>query len=156
MIGFVGEYESTIDTKGRFLLPSGFKKQLPEGDSTFVINRGFEKCLTLYPTQSWTPLFSEISKLNDFDPKVREFRRYFLNGAIQVEMDSAGRLLLPKNLMEHAFLEKDIVLVSAVNKIEIWDKNKYQQFFETFSPEAFSNLANEVMNKRESGSARQD
>jgi len=150
MIGFIGEYESTIDAKGRFLLPAGFKKQLPEQESyVFVINRGFEKCLTLYPIQSWEPIFKEISQLNDFDPKVREFRRYFLNGAIQLELDSAGRVLLPKNLMEHASLEKDIVLVSAVNKIEIWDKNKYQQFFESFSPEAFSNLANEVMNKKD-------
>jgi MraZ protein len=149
MIGFIGEYESTIDAKGRFLLPSGFKKQLPEQESyLFVINRGFEKCLTLYPIQSWEPIFKEISQLNDFDPKVREFRRYFLNGAVQLELDSAGRVLLPKNLMEHASLEKDIVLVSAINKIEIWDKNKYQQFFESFSPEAFSNLANEVMNKK--------
>jgi MraZ protein len=149
MIGFIGEYESTIDAKGRFLLPSGFKKQLPEQESyVFVINRGFEKCLTLYPVQSWEPIFKEISQLNDFDPKVREFRRYFLNGAVQLELDSAGRVLLPKNLMEHASLEKDIVLVSAINKIEIWDKNKYQQFFESFSPEAFSNLANEVMNTK--------
>ncbi len=149
MIGFIGEYESTIDAKGRFLLPAGFKKQLPEQESyAFVINRGFEKCLTLYPIQSWEPIFKEISQLNDFDPKVREFRRYFLNGAVHLELDSAGRVLLPKNLLEHASLEKDIVLVSAVNKIEIWDKNKYQQFFESFSPEAFSNLANEVMNKK--------
>ncbi len=148
MIGFLGEYEATIDTKGRFLLPAGFKKQLPQ-DATaqFVINRGFEKCLTLYPLQTWEPIFSQISKLNDFDPKVREFRRYFLNGAIEVELDSAGRLLLPKNLMGHASLEKDIVLVSAVNKIEIWDKTKYNEFFESFTPEAFSKLANEVMNK---------
>ena len=149
MISFIGEYESTIDTKGRFLLPSGFKKQLPgEEAATFVINRGFEKCLTLFPIQSWKPIFKEISQLNDFDPKVREFRRYFLNGATQVELDNSGRLLLPKNLLEHASLEKDIVLVSAVNKIEIWDKIKYQQFFESFSPEAFSKLANEVMNKQ--------
>ncbi|MEJ7627675.1 MAG: division/cell wall cluster transcriptional repressor MraZ [Ferruginibacter sp.] len=147
MIGFIGEYDSTIDAKGRFLLPAGLKKQLPEDDTSFIINRGFEKCLTLYPSQSWKPIFKDISNLNDFDPKVREFRRYFLNGAQQVELDSAGRLLLPKNLMDHASLDKDIVLVSAVNKIEIWDKNKYQQFFESFSPEAFSNLANEVMNK---------
>ena len=84
-------------------MPAGFKKQLPTGGAThFVINRGFEKCLTLYPQQSWEPIFLEISQLNDFDPKVREFRRYFLNGATQVELDSAGRLLLPKNLMEHA------------------------------------------------------
>src|SRR5436190_15499354 len=149
MIGFLGEYEATLDLKGRFLLPAGFKKQLPpEGATQFVLNRGFEKCLTLYPIQSWEPIFSEISKLNDFDPKVREFRRYFLNGATQVELDSAGRLLLPKNLSEHAGLEKDIVLVSAVNKIEIWDKSKYKQFFETFTPQSFSDLANEVMNRK--------
>ena len=148
MIGFLGEYEATLDAKGRFLLPAGFKKQLQQDAATqFVLNRGFEKCLTLYPIQSWEPIFSEISKLNDFNPKVREFRRYFLNGATQVELDSAGRLLLPKNLSEHAGLEKDIVLVSAVNKIEIWDKSKYTQFFETFTPQSFSDLANEVMNK---------
>ncbi len=146
MIGFIGEFESTMDVKGRFLLPSAVKKQLPEGGSEhFIINRGFEKCLSLYPMKSWKPIFSEISDLNDFEPKVRQFRRYFLNGATQVELDSANRLLIPKNLMEYAGLEKDIVLVSAVNKIEIWDKNKYRQFFETFSPEAFSNLAKDVM-----------
>jgi len=149
MIGFLGEYEATLDLKGRFLLPVGFKKQLPENDSDlFVINRGFEKCLSLYPRKSWEPIFENISKLNDFDPKVREFRRYFLNGAIMMELDSAGRLLVPQNLKAYAGLEKDIVLVAAVNKIEIWDKTKYQQFFESFSPEAFSGLANEVMNNK--------
>jgi len=149
MIGFLGEYEATLDPKGRFLLPVGFKKQMPEGESShFVINRGFEKCLSLYPLKSWEPIFKEISELNDFDPKVREFRRYFLNGATGTELDSAGRLLIPPNLKEHAGLEKDIVLVSAVNKIEIWDKSKYQEFFENFSPESFSRLANEVMNVR--------
>jgi MraZ protein len=149
MIGFIGEYESTVDSKGRFLLPSGFKKQLSDVDSAhFVLNRGFEKCLTLYPIKSWEPLFNEISQLNDFDPKVREFRRYFLNGATQIELDTAGRLLLPKALMEYAGLGKDIVLVAAVNKIEIWDKLKYQQFFDAISPEDFSILANEVMNKK--------
>jgi MraZ protein len=146
MNGFLGEYEATLDTKGRFLLPAGFKKQLTEeAGNQFVINRGFEKCLTLYPMKSWEPIFSEIGKLNDFDPKVREFRRYFLNGATVLEMDSAGRLLVPPNLKEHAGLEKDIVLVAAMNKIEIWDKDKYQKFFESFSPEAFSTLAQQVM-----------
>ena len=155
MIGFIGEYESTIDAKGRFLLPSGFKKQLPEaGQSLFVINRGFEKCLTLYPLQSWEPLYKDISLLNDFDPKVRDFRRYFLNGATQIELDSAGRVLLPKNLMEYAGLGKDIVLVSAVNKIEIWDKQKYQALFDAMSADAYSQLANEVMNKKDDSNSR--
>ncbi len=148
MIGFIGEYESTVDAKGRFLLPSGFKKQLPELEgTTFVLNRGFEKCLTLYPILTWKPLYEKISQLNDFDPKVREFRRYFLNGATQIDLDSAGRLLMPKSLMEYAGLSKDIILTSAVNKIEIWDKNMYQKFFDDITPEGFSDLANEVMNK---------
>jgi MraZ protein len=146
MTGFIGEYEATLDAKGRFLLPSGFKKQMPKSEAEpFVLNRGFEKCLSLYTSRSWKPLFSDLGKLNDFDPKVRQFKRYFLNGATQVELDSAGRILIPKNLIEYGGLEKDIVLVSAIDKIEIWDKTKYKQFFETFSPEAFSDLAKEVM-----------
>jgi len=147
-ISFLGEYEATLDAKGRFLLPAGFKRQLPEGESTrFVVNRGFEKCLSLYPMQSWQPLYDQISSLNDFDPKVREFRRYFLNGAIEVEPDTAGRILLPQNLKDYAGLGKDIVLVAAVNKIEIWDQEKYQKFFESYSPEDFSTLAQTVMVK---------
>ena len=146
MKGFIGEYEATLDTKGRFLLPAGFKKQLPESvGENFIINRGFESCLSLYTLESWEPIFNEIGKLNDFVRKDRDFKRYFLNGATQVNPDTAGRLLVPKNLIEYAGLEKDIVLVSAIDKIEIWDKIKYQQFFETFSPEAFSELAMEVM-----------
>ena len=147
MIGFLGEFEATLDAKSRFLLPVGFKKQLPEnGPTQFVINRGFEKCLSLYPMKSWEPIFARISQLNDFDPEVRQFRRYFLNGATMVELDSAGRLLIPQNLKEHAGLDRDIVLTAAVDKIEIWDKSKYQQFFESISPETFSSLAKQVMN----------
>lgn len=145
MIGFLGEYEATLDAKGRFLLPAGFKKQLPEGEDRFIINRGFEKCLTLYPLQSWEPIYTKISQLNDFDPKVREFRRQFMGGASEVELDTAGRLLLPPTLKEFAGLTKDIILVAATNKIEIWDAARYKQLFESFSPDAFSALAQEVM-----------
>jgi MraZ protein len=148
MIGFLGEFEVTVDVKGRFLLPASLKKQLPEGENThFVINRGFEKCLSLYPKQSWDPLYAQISMLNDFDQRVRDFRRMFLNGATEVEIDSAGRLLLPGNLKEYAELGKDIVLVSAVDKIEIWSKENYMKFFESYSPNDFSALAQQVMVK---------
>jgi len=148
MIGFLGEFEATLDAKGRFLLPAGIKKQLAEEDMLrFVINRGFEACLSLYPMKTWQPLFAQISQLNDFDPKAREFRRYFLNGATIIEPDSAGRLLMPPNLKDHAGLEKDIVLVSAVNKIEIWDSIKYRKLFDSFSADDFSRLASEVMVK---------
>lgn len=146
MIRFLGEYEATVDAKGRFLLPAGIKKQLPEGgELQFVVNRGFEKCLTLYPIQSWQPIYDKLSALNEFEPNVREFQRFFFNGATQVEPDTAGRLLLPKSLMEYASLKKDIVLVSAINKIEIWDKQKHTEFFESFTSESFSRLAAEVL-----------
>jgi MraZ protein len=146
MIGFLGEYEATVDAKGRFLLPAAIKKKLPEdAPGEFVINRGFEKCLSLYPVKNWQPIFEGISKLNDFDPKVREFRRYFFNGATELELDSAGRLLIPPNLREHASIERDIVIVGSVQKIEIWDSSKYKEFFETMTPTAFSELAKEVL-----------
>ena len=148
MIRFLGEYEATLDSKGRFLFPVGFKRQLPQEESQrFVINRGFKKNLNLYPVQNWDQLFDEIERLSEFDPKVREFLDYFLNGATFIETDSAGRLLIPPNLKEQAGLEKDIVLVARIKRIEIWDSNKYKQLFESFSEERYSNLANEVMNK---------
>src|SRR5690242_5299435 len=128
MIGFLGEYEVTVDAKGRFLLPAAVKKKLPEGSpDEFVINRGFEKCLSLYPVQNWQPIMEGMSKLNDFDHKVREFRRYFFNGATEVELDSAGRLLIPPPLREHAGIGRDVVLVGAIDKIEIWDSKKYKE-----------------------------
>ena len=145
MQGFHGEYEATVDAKGRFLLPGGLKKQLPEGESRFILSRGFEKCLTLYPLKSWEIIIAKISKLNDFDPKVRQFRRQFLGGATEIELDGAGRMLLPGTLREFAGLNKDIVLAAALDRFEIWDASKYTQLFEDFSPDAFSNLAQEVM-----------
>lgn len=151
---FIGEYEVTMDAKGRFLVPVAFKKQLAtETANQFVICRGIEKCLTLYPLQTWEPLFEDLRKLNQFDPKVREFRRRFLNGATQVELDNAGRMLLPKSLIEHAGLEKDLVLASAVDRIEIWDAKAYKISLEG-SADDFSKLANEVMgNKKDEGNA---
>ena len=146
MTGFLGEFEATLDAKGRFLLPAGFKKQLPESETNrFVINRGFEKCLALYPMRTWEPLFAKITGLNEFDPKQREFRRAFLNGATYVEPDTAGRILLPPSLKVYADLQKDIVLMATGDKIEIWDSIKYKQFFESMTPQSFSELAKEVI-----------
>ncbi|OSZ76935.1 division/cell wall cluster transcriptional repressor MraZ [Chitinophagaceae bacterium IBVUCB2] len=146
MTGFLGEFEATLDAKGRFLLPAGFKKQLPEEETVrFVINRGFEKCLALYPMRTWEPLFAKINGLNEFDPKQREFRRAFLNGATYVEPDTAGRILLPPSLKMYADLTKDIVLMATGDKLEIWDSNKYKQFFDSISSDALSDLGRDVL-----------
>jgi MraZ protein len=146
MTGFLGEYEATLDQRGRFLFPAGLKNQLPEGErGKYVINRGFEKCLTLYPMKTWDPLFAKITGLNEFDPKQREFRRAFLNGATYVEPDTAGRILLPPSLKTYAEMTKDIVLMATGDKIEIWDSNKYKQFFDSISSDALSDLGRDVL-----------
>jgi MraZ protein len=146
MTGFLGEFEATVDAKGRFLLPAGFKRQLPEEEtSRFVINRGFEKCLALYPMRTWEPLFEKITGLNEFDPKQREFRRAFLNGATFVEPDTAGRILLPPTLKAYAGLQKDIVLMATGDKLEIWDSNKYKEIFDSLSSDTFSDLGDQVL-----------
>ena len=144
MAGFLGEYEATIDSKGRFLLPGGLKKQLPEGTTTLVINRAFEGCLLLYTLTSWEAIEEKIKKLNDLNPKVSQFRTYFLGGASYVELDSAGRLLVPPSLKQYAGLDKDITLSPDLDKIKIWDSVKYKEIFEKTSAEAFSALAAEV------------
>jgi transcriptional regulator MraZ len=145
MAGFLGEYEATIDAKGRFLLPGNLKKQMPEGTSTIVISRGFEKCLQLYPLKAWEVIEEKIKKLNEFNPKVSQFRTLFVGGASYVDLDTAGRILLPPSLREYAGLGKDILLASDIDKIKIWDSGKYKKLFEEFSSDAFANLASEVM-----------
>ncbi len=146
MTGLIGEFEVTLDAKGRFLLPSGFKKQLAEGDDVrFVINRGIENCLSIYSMSSWQPLAEKINALNDFNPKVREFKRLFLNGATFVEPDSAGRILIPARLKEYAGLEKEAVMMGIGEKMELWDKRKYEKLFDSTTPDQLNDLANEVM-----------
>ena len=148
MINFLGEYEVAVDSKGRFLLPSGIRKQMPEGaGEKFVINRGMEKCLTIYPMDVWNAISDKLNKLNDFKPAVREFKRLFLNGASVVELDSAGRMLLPKPLQEYAGIEKekDMVLSAQGNKLELWDKDTYYDYIRQHSA-GFSQLAEAVAN----------
>lgn len=145
MTNLIGEYELSIDAKGRLLLPSAFRKQLPEGaDGQFVISRGFEQCLNVYTMEEWDALSGKINKLNDFNPKVREFKRLFLNGANKVEADSAGRLLVPRSLLDYAGITKDAVFASASNKMELWDKATHAAYMKRVS-DNFSALAGEVL-----------
>lgn len=136
MNGFLGEYEIAMDAKGRFLVPSGFRKQLPEDQNLqFVINRGSEKCLNLYTVQEWDKITGKLSKLNDFVPKVQLLKRLMLNGASVLEPDSAGRLLLPKSLQQYALLKKELVFSANINKVEIWDKDNYYNHLQEHSQE---------------------
>ena len=145
IMNFHGQYESTIDTKGRFLLPAGLRKQLPDGETRFVISRGFEKCLTLYTIKEWETVVAKMSQLNEFDANARKFRRLFMGGATEVELDAAGRMLLPQPLKEHVGLQKDIVLTADINKFEIWDESEYKQYINQLDADEYSALGTQVM-----------
>ena len=127
------------------MMPTGLRKQLdPEAQEKFVLNRGFEKCLVLYPRNVWSRISTEISKLNQYKKKNREFIRYFYRGASEIGLDGTGRILFPKRLMNYAGISREVVLFAYFDRIEVWDKNTYDNLL-TDEPEEFSNLAEEVM-----------
>lgn len=145
MASFLGEFECKLDAKGRFMLPAGLKKQIdPAAQEKFVMNRGFEGCLVLYPQNEWDKITAEMKKLNLFVARNRKFYRQFHNGATPLGLDNTGRMLVPKNLMGFAGLAKDIVLFAYANRIEVWSKAKYDEVMNE-GLEDFADLAEEVM-----------
>lgn len=144
MTGFLGEYEVAMDAKGRFLMPSGFRKQLPEeGELRFVVSRGLENFLTLYTMPDWEQFTAKLSKLNELNTKAARVKRLLMGGATIVELDSAGRMLLPKSLQEYAGMKKDLVFSAQGNKVEIWDKDTYYDYIRQHG-DGLSDLADEV------------
>lgn len=146
MNAFIGTYEVKADAKGRLMIPAVLKKQLaPVMQSGFVLKRAvFQPCLELYPMPEWEKLMQKINKLNRFNKKNDAFIRRFTAGVKVVEVDATGRLLIPKDLLAFSGITKQTVLASAVNIIEIWDKDKYEQAIDDAASD-FADLAEEVM-----------
>lgn len=146
MDSIIGTYECKVDAKGRLLLPAPFKKQLAASlQQGFVLKRSvFQPCLELYPMSEWNLMMQKINKLNRFVKKNNDFIRRFTAGVKVVEIDNLGRLLVPKDLTSFARISKDIVLSSAVNIIEIWDKEMYEKAIDE-SVVDFADLAEDVM-----------
>ena len=146
MVHLIGTYECKADAKGRLMMPVAFKKQLsPVLQDGFVLKRGvFQPCLELYPMAEWNLLMQKMNKLNRFKKKNNDFIRKFTAGVKVVEVDTTGRLLIPKDLIGFAGITKDLVLSSAVNIIEIWDKEQYEKAIEDTADD-FADLAEEVM-----------
>lgn len=141
MAFFTGEYDCKLDAKGRLVLPAKIKNNLPEASgSELVIRRGFEPCLVLYPMVEYKKIFSKIAGLNEFNAEFRNLQRNFFRGNAIVELDSAGRILLPKNMLSFAGLEKESIVVGMGNRVEIWDASKYDDFLIKDQKE-FSDLA---------------
>ncbi|MWW26092.1 MULTISPECIES: division/cell wall cluster transcriptional repressor MraZ [Algibacter] len=141
-----GTYDCKVDAKGRLMMPAAIKKQLASVlDDGFVLRRSvFQKCLELYPMQEWQALMQKMNKLNKFKKKNNDFIRRFTAGAKIIEIDVNGRLLVPKDLTVFANISKNIVVASAINIIEIWDKDLYEQAIDDAAID-FADLAEEVM-----------
>ncbi len=143
---FIGTYECKADTKGRIMIPVALKKQLAaQMQDGFVLKRAvFNRCLELYPLKEWEALMERINKLNRFNKKNNDFIRRFTAGVKLVEIDASGRLLIPKDLVVHAAMKKQIVISSAVNILELWDKDNYEAAIDAATLD-FAALAEEVM-----------
>ena len=146
MISFIGTYECKADVKGRVMIPVTLKNQMaPVLNQGFVLKRSvFQSCLELYPMAEWNLLMQKMNKKNRFKKKNNDFIRRFSAGVKPVEIDSTGRLLIPKNLVSIAGIHKEVVLSSAINIIEIWDKDSYEKILDE-TAENFADLAEEVM-----------
>ena len=146
MYNLLGEYDCKLDAKGRFLVPAGLRKQLPEDEQTdFVINRGLEECLVMYPMNEWEQEERKLlDRLNLYDPSDREFYRKMTYGGATLSLDKNGRLLIPKSLQKTVGINKDVVLFAFANRIEVWDAKTFETSMNA-GWEDFSELAQKVM-----------
>ena len=146
MINLIGTSECTIDNKGRIMIPAQFKKQLDGVTSDpFILKRSvFQNCLELFPSNEWKLMMDKVNKLNRFVKKNNDFIRMYTAGVKSIDLDSNGRILIPRDLITISKLQKHVVLSSSINIIEIWDKDEYEKSIN--DPEVdFAKLTEEVM-----------
>lgn len=152
---FTSEFECKIDAKGRLVLPARIKANLPEvpgapspghSGSELVLRMGFEPNLILYPMGEFKKIHSKIASLNEFQPENRALKRNFFRSITQVEIDSAGRILIPKNFMKYASLEKEATVVGVGTTIEIWDPGVYEKHLIN-DPQEYSQLAQKLLDE---------
>lgn len=156
----LGEYPVSIDNKGRLRLPTALLRQLGEptgegGGHEFVVNRGFEGVLTLYPKVVWEVISERVNRLNRFNERNRKLIRFFHSGATHLTTDSADRILLPKPLMDYAGLKEETILLAIRNYIEIWSPERYEVLLKADTAD-ISELANEVLGGGEEGIGEED
>ena len=122
---FLGEFQHSVDIKGRMIVPAKFREGLGE---RFIITKGLDKCLFVFPLTEWKVFENKIKDLPISDPSVRKFIRFFFGGAFEAETDNQGRVVVPPNLREYASISKEIVTVGVAGKIEIWSKENWSDY----------------------------
>lgn len=122
---FIGEYQHTLDSKGRVIIPSRFREDLGDG---FVMTKGLDNCLFIYPRNEWSILEEKLKTLPLTNRDARAFIRFFFSGATECIIDKQGRVLIPSNLREHSKLEKDVVVIGVSTRMEIWSKEEWDSY----------------------------
>lgn len=141
----IGTHECKADAKGRLLLPSSFKKQLPHLQDGFVLKRAiYTQSLELWPMAEWNVMMKDLSQMNRFDPETNKFLTHFVSGIKTIDLDDIGRILIPKDLIAFAKIDKEVVFSAKINIIEIWDKTIYENELSS-NTDDFAQLAQRVM-----------
>lgn len=147
-MSFTGEFYNTIDQKNRLSIPAKYRKSLNiVNDKTFVLTRGFDTCLFLYPLDEWKLVENQLSSLSSIKGKHRNFIRSIVRYANYVKYDSQGRIQIPDTLLDYANIGKDITVIGVIKKIELWDKkilDKYEKNKKNFTDSDFDDLANQI------------
>ena len=147
-MSFTGEFYNIIDQKNRFSIPAKYRKTLAlSNDKTFILTRGFDKCLFLYPLEEWKIVENQLSSLSSIRGKNRNFIRSIVRYANYVKYDSQGRIQIPESLLKYANISKNIMVIGMIKKIELWDKNnleKYENNKSLFTDNDFDDLANKI------------
>jgi len=147
MAFFTSEHECKLDAKGRLVLPSRLKSVLPEASKkSIIIRKGFEPNLIVYPLHEFQNIYTRINSLNEFSSEQRKLKRNLFSSISQVDLDSNGRFLLPKSMISHTGLEKDVILVGMGNVIELWSPDNYKKYLINDANE-FSKLAQKYLDE---------
>lgn len=140
-IMFMGEYQHSVDDKGRLIVPAKFRDQL---GASFIATRGLDNCLFIYPQSEWAILEQKLKSLPLMKSDARAFTRFFFSGATECELDKQGRINIPQNLREYAKLEKDCIVLGVSNRVEVWSKSTWEAYYQQ-SEETFNEIAEKLV-----------
>ena len=142
---FRGQYKYSVDSKGRLSIPAKLRRQLsPEANDTFVMTQGTDSCIDVYPMDQWQHFEQKLIALNPFKPQEAKFIRMILQHATEDKLDAQSRILIPPNLLEYAKIEKEVLVLGALKKIELWNPETYKEYLEQ-SSETYEEIAAKVM-----------
>ncbi len=142
---FRGQFTYSVDAKGRVSIPARLRKHVsPEANDTFVMTQGTGKCIDIYPLDQWLVFEKKLEELNPFDPRKAKFIRMILQHAAEDTLDSQSRILIPQKLLEYAKIEKEVLILGALKKIEVWNPKEFEDYLKD-SPETYEEIAAQVM-----------